>query len=147
MPRSKLFALAGSALALTGCSLAPPYSPPVTTVPTAYKEIGPWTPASPADATPRGRWWMVYGDETLNGLEEKIEAGNPNIALALARYDEARANVVMARSFLFPEVDVGASALTNRQSANRPLRINQLHTYYGDDTISATISYEFDLWG
>jgi multidrug efflux system outer membrane protein len=147
MPRSKLFALAGTALALTGCSLAPPYSRPVTAVPTAYKETGPWTPASPADDAPRGRWWTIYGDEILNGIEERIEAGNPNITLALARYDEARANLAMARSFLVPEVDVGASALTNRQSANRPLRINQLHTYYGDDTLSATITYEFDLWG
>lgn len=147
MPRSKLFALAGTALALTGCSLAPAYSPPQVTTPTAYKETGPWTPASPADAAPRGRWWTVYGDETLNGLEEKIEASNPNLAMALAQYDQAQANLKIARSYQTPEVDVGASATTNRQSANRPLRVNSLHTYYGDDTLSTTISYEFDLWG
>jgi NodT family efflux transporter outer membrane factor (OMF) lipoprotein len=146
MPRVKLFALAGTALALTGCSLAPPYSPPVMTVPQAYKESGPWTPASPADAAPRGRWWTVYGDETLNGLEEKIEAGNPNLALALARYDEARANLAMARASLVPELDVGGSALANKQSANRPLRAGGKN-YYQNDTIGATLSYEFDLWG
>ncbi|HEV7386836.1 MAG TPA: efflux transporter outer membrane subunit [Phenylobacterium sp.] len=146
MPRAKLFALAGTALALTGCSLAPPYSPPVVTMPQAYKETGPWTPASPADAAPRGRWWTVYGDETLNGLEEKIEAGNPNLALALARYDEARANLAMARASLVPELDVGGSALANKQSSNRPLRAGG-QSYYQNDTIGATLSYEFDLWG
>jgi multidrug efflux system outer membrane protein len=146
MRKARLFALAGTALALTGCSLAPPYSPPVATVPSAYKETGPWTPASPADAEPRGRWWAVYGDETLNGLEEKIETGNPNLALALARYDEARANLAMARASLFPEVDVGGSALSNKQSNNRPLRVAG-PSYYQNDTVGASISYEFDLWG
>jgi multidrug efflux system outer membrane protein len=147
MPRVKLFALAGTALALTACSLAPPYAPPQMTVPSAYKETGPWTPASPADAAPRGPWWTVYGDETLNGLEQQIEAGNPNLALALARYDEAQANLAQARSYLVPEVDVGASATANRQSEHRPLRLSSRFNYYQDDTLGATISYEFDLWG
>ena len=146
MPKARIFASAATALALTGCSLAPPYSPPVGTLPSAYKETGPWTPASPADAAPRGRWWTVYGDETLNGLEQKIEAGNPNLAMALARYDEAQANLAMARASLVPEVDVGGSATNNRQSADRPLRAGG-KTYYQNDTIGATISYEFDLWG
>ena len=70
MRRLKLIGLAGAALALAGCSLARPYAPPQMTIPTAYKETGPWTPASPADAAPRGSWWTVYGDETLNRLEQ-----------------------------------------------------------------------------
>ncbi|THD60248.1 efflux transporter outer membrane subunit [Phenylobacterium sp.] len=146
MPRVKLIGLAGTALALTGCSLAPPYAPPQITVPSAYKETGPWTPASPADGSPRGAWWDVYGDNTLNGLERKIETGNPDLALALARYDEARANLAQARAALVPEVDVGASATDNRQSAQRPLRVGG-PTYYQDNTLGASISYEFDLWG
>jgi NodT family efflux transporter outer membrane factor (OMF) lipoprotein len=146
MPRAKLIALAGTALALTGCSLAPPYAPPQIAMPTAYKETGPWTPASPADAAPRGPWWTVYGDETLNRLEQKIESGNPDLAMALARYDEARANLAQARAALVPELDLGGSATANRQSANRPLRAGGA-TYYQNDTIGSTISYEFDLWG
>jgi NodT family efflux transporter outer membrane factor (OMF) lipoprotein len=90
---------------------------------------------------------MVYGDETLNALEEKIENSNPNLAMALAQFDQAQANLQVARSYQVPELDAGYSALTNRQSFNRPLRISQLHTYYGNDTLTGTISYEFDLWG
>ena len=146
MPRVKLFGLAGTALALTGCSLPPPYTPPQMAVPPAYKETGAWTPASPADAAPRGAWWTVYGDETLNSLEQKIETGNPNLAMALARYDEAQANLAQARASLVPELDVGGSATANRQSANRPLRVGGPNNYQ-NDTLGATISYEFDLWG
>ncbi|THD57507.1 efflux transporter outer membrane subunit [Phenylobacterium sp.] len=133
-------------VALGGCNLAPAYAPPSLTLPTSYKETGPWTPASPADAAPRGDWWTVYADDTLNGLEQRIETGNPDLALALARYDEARAYAAEARASQYPEVDLGASATTNRESANRPLRVGGPN-YYGNDFAAATVSYEIDLWG
>ena len=71
--------------ALAGCSLAPAYTPLTLTTPTppAYKETGAWTPASPGDAAPRGDWWTMYGDQTLDDLERKIETANPDLALAL----------------------------------------------------------------
>ena len=132
--------------ALAGCSLAPAYTPPAMILPAAYKEVGPWTPASPADAAPRGDWWTVYNDATLDGLEQRIEGHNPDLALALARYDEARAYAAQARASLFPEVDLGGTATNNRQSADRPLRVGG-PSYYGDNVVSGAASYELDLWG
>ena len=135
-----------AALTLAGCSLAPAYAPPPFTTPTAYKETGVWTPASPADATPRGDWWTVYDDQVLDGLEQRIESGNPDLAVALARYDEARADAAEARAALFPQIGVGADATANRQSENRPLGIGG-QNYYDDNVLSASVSYELDLWG
>jgi len=132
--------------ALAGCNLAPAYAPPSLTVPTAYKEVGPWTPASPADAAPRGDWWTVYGDTTLDVLEVRIDSSNPDLALALARYDEAKAYAAEARAAQYPQVDIGGTATTNRQSANRPLRVGGPN-YYGDDVVAGSVSYEVDLWG
>lgn len=135
-----------AAMALAGCSLASAYAPPSLTLPTTYKEVGPWTPASPADAAPRGDWWAAYGDPTLSGLEQKIDTSNPDLALALARYDEAQAYAAEARASLFPEVDLGGSVTTNRQSANRPLRVGGPDNY-GSAVAAGTVSYEVDLWG
>jgi len=114
--------------------------------PVVYKEMGPWTPADPADRTPRGDWWTVYSDQALNDLERRIEADNPNLALALARYDEARALAAQARAALFPQVGVTADATRNRQSDNRPLRIGGPNDY-SDDVVGGSVSYEFDFWG
>ncbi len=147
MRRARRGALAATFMALAGCSLAPPYARPSMTLPTAYKEVGPWTPASPADAAPRGDWWTVYADATLNGLEQQIEGQNPDLALALARYDEAQAYAAEARASLFPQVDLGGAATANRQSVNRPLRLPTGSNYYGDNILSGTFSYEVDLWG
>jgi len=143
--RARLSAVA-AALALAGCSLAPAYAPPALPTPPAYKEMGVWTPASPADAAPRGDWWAGYDDQVLDGLEQRIETGNPDLAVALARYDEARADAAQARADLFPQVGVGADATANRQSENRPLRVGGPN-YYDDNALSASVSYELDLWG
>ncbi len=146
MRTARLAALAATALAVAGCSLAPAYTPPPMATPQAYKEVGPWTPASPADGAPRGDWWTVYGDQTLDGLEQRIETDNPDLAAALARYDEARALAAQARSALFPQVDAAASSTANRQSEARPLRIGGPNNF-NDDIVGATASYELDLWG
>ena len=134
------------AIALAGCSMAPPYSPPQITTPVAYKEGGPWTPASPADAQPRGQWWSVYGDATLGALEARAESGNPDLAQALARYDQARALVAQARAAQLPELDAAGHASDNRQSEARPLRVGGPNNY-ADNMLGGSISYELDLWG
>jgi NodT family efflux transporter outer membrane factor (OMF) lipoprotein len=148
-PRRRLLATGSlwlAAASLAACSLAPAYAPPATPTPSAYKEIGPWTPASPQDATPRGAWWSVYGDATLNGLEQRIEGASPTLAVALARYDEAQALAAEARAGLYPQVQASGSATRNRQSENRPLRIGGPNQFT-DESVGLSASYEIDLWG
>ena len=135
-----------AAAILTGCSFAPPYKVPPTPTPVAYKETGPWTPAAPADDAPRGQWWLAYRDQTLADLEAEVLAGNPSLAAALARYDEARALEREAASTLYPQMNAQALATTNKQSADRPLRVGG-PSYYADNQIGGAASYELDLWG
>jgi outer membrane protein, multidrug efflux system len=134
------------AAVLAGCSFAPPYKVPPTPTPTAFKETGPWTPATPADDAPRGQWWLAYGDATLTDLEAKVVADNPSLGAALARYDEARALEREAASNLYPQVNAQALATTNKQSADRPLRVGG-PSYYADNQVYGAASYELDLWG
>jgi multidrug efflux system outer membrane protein len=136
------------AFGVEGCSLAPAYVKPALNAPTpdSYKEIGPWTPASPADAEPRGDWWQVYADPTLDGLEQRIEHDNPDYAAALARYDQARGFAAQARAAQFPQVTFNGGKTYNDQSQNRPLRVGGPNTYQ-DDIVGAEASYELDLWG
>ena len=131
---------------VAGCSFAPPYTPPPTVTPAAYKETGAWTPAAPADDASRGPWWSIYGDATLDSLEQRIEAANPDLAAALARYDEAQGYAAEARSAQSPQVGSTASITDNRQSEARPLRVGG-PSEYSDQNIGGVASYELDLWG
>ena len=134
------------AAGLAACDLAPAYHPPAITMPANYKEAGPWHPAQPADALPRGPWWEAFGDPTLNQLEEQVDPANPDLAVARAAYAEARAVVGEAEAGLAPTITAGGIITTNKQSAHRPLRSKGQPTYFGSNAIGLQANYEFDLW-
>jgi NodT family efflux transporter outer membrane factor (OMF) lipoprotein len=146
----RILRVCASALALAGlaaCSLAPTYRPPAVTLPTTFKEAGPWTDAKPADGLDRGPWWRPFGDQTLDGLEAQIDTSNPTLAQALARYDQAQALSRVAQSAEAPRVGAIADVTQNRQSDNRPLRGANQPDVYAADTVGVEIDYELDLWG
>jgi len=144
-----VWALAGSALVLAGCSFAPAYAPPPVDTPAAFKESGPMTPAAPTDAAVRRDWWAVYGDTELDGLEADLGKGNVSLASAVARYDQARALAAQAGAGLLPEIDATGALQANRQSKNRPLRLpaGAGPNNYDNDQLGAAVNYELDLWG
>jgi multidrug efflux system outer membrane protein len=132
---------------LCGCSLAPVYHPPELDMPASFKGDDVWSPAAPADGAARGDWWRVYNDASLGELEARLDAANPNLDVALARYDQARAFESQTRSGLFPHMAVTASPTNNRQSNLRPLRGSDQPNEYDADTVGIVADYELDLWG
>ena len=149
MTRVRGTPLSGAALTLLlgGCALAPPLKTPDIPAASAYKEIGPWTQAHPADRLPRDSWWTLYDSAELDGLEQRLIAGNPTLAAALANYAQAKALADQARAGLFPSLGLGASVERDRDSINAPLRGPTTPTYYSANTVGASASYELDLWG
>jgi NodT family efflux transporter outer membrane factor (OMF) lipoprotein len=107
-----------------GCDKAPKYKTPPVATPPAYKEIAPdafketddWKFAHPNDAVIRGKWWELFNDPQLNGLEDQANTANQNIALADANFRAARAIVKESRSQYFPTVTTSPSIIVSRQS-------------------------------
>jgi NodT family efflux transporter outer membrane factor (OMF) lipoprotein len=149
MKRVKSLPCSGATLALvlSACSLAPPLKTPTIPTADAYKELGPWTQAQPADRLPRDRWWTLYDNAELAELQERLVAGNPTLAAALANYAQARAVSDQARAGLYPTLGLGADVARNRESLNAPLRSPISPTYYNANTVGGSVSYEVDLWG
>jgi NodT family efflux transporter outer membrane factor (OMF) lipoprotein len=146
-------ALTGFAAALSlllgACSLAPPLKTPQIPTADAYKEMGPWTQAEPADRLPRDSWWMLYDNAELDELEKRLIDGNPTLAAALANYAQGRALADQARAGLFPTLGLSASTTRSRISNNEPLRVSTAppNFTFNDNSLSGSISYELDLWG
>jgi len=117
-------------------------------VPTAavYKEAAPWTPAQPADGLPRGNWWQAYGDAELNALQTRLIEHSPDLAAALARYNQAQAFSDQQRSGLFPSLVLGANAQRNGLSNMRPQRPANSSNGYNSFTVGVAADYELDLW-
>ena len=146
-PRTTAVLAIGLAALAGGCGLAPRYHAPSIAIPAGFGHPGPWQPAAPGDALSRGPWWERYGDSTLDELEQRLESNSPDLAIAAARYSQARALATQAGAGLLPLVGVGALGTHNRQSDNRPLRSASQPAEYRDYAAGGAASYELDLWG
>lgn len=94
-----------AALALAGCSLAPPYHrPTIAPPPGGWKTADGWRPANPSDGAIRSDWWTAYNDPLLNDLMQRAVLHNQTLAQAAATWREARAATREARASLFPTV-------------------------------------------
>ena len=150
-------------LVLAGCVVGPKYHPPTPQAPAAvYKESVTqaqetelWTPAQPADAMLRGKWWEIFNDPELNALEEQLDINNQNIKQYFENLMEARAVVREARSQYFPTLSVAPSVTHSRASANlgtatvNPSGSSTASTQ-GQSTLYSLpleASWEPDLWG
>jgi NodT family efflux transporter outer membrane factor (OMF) lipoprotein len=107
---------------LSACNPAPKYTRPTLPAPPAYKEASPdkfkevpgWKIAEPSDDKIRSKWWEMYNDPVLNGLEEQVQISNQSIAQAEANFRAARAVVVQARSNLYPTITANPSISNSR---------------------------------
>ena len=134
---------------LAACSLAPAYQPPATEEVPSFKEAGDWMPAQPADAHQRGPWWEVFDDQKLNALEQQLNAANPDLQAAVARFQQARAVARQDVSNEFPTLGLGASATRARSSATGPFS-----SLYGNRPVTSNdflatlnLNWEIDLFG
>ena len=151
----KLRRLAGllSIVLVGGCDLAPPYRAPKVDLPATFKEagrsVGNIKVAEPADDIPRGPWWTVFHDATLNALEPQVDDENQTLAIAFANYQIARTSVQSAEAGLFPTLNQQTMLSDNKQSEHRTYRSlpSTEPNYYGNNELLAQASYEVDLWG
>jgi len=136
---------ASAALLVGGCDLAPNYEPPAVALSAHFKEA-PEPSDGVLDST--GLWWRSFNDRTLDNLEDRVDAANPDLAAAVAAYDLAHAFAAVAESGLYPQVNFAGLLTYNRQSDNRPLRSKGQPDFYGSNQIDAQVaSYEVDFWG
>jgi len=130
------------------CAVGPKYTVPTVQAPAAFKELpaggDAMQPSQPADAVHRGGWWDVFSDARLTDLENRLVAGNPTLAQAEARYQQARALIRENRSQLYPNVGVSASVERGRPSS-RQLGVSQ--TASTEYAVQGTASWELDFWG
>lgn len=125
-----------AAIALAGCSLAPPYQRPDASIPSAYHgPVQEATARSIADV----EWWKVFGDPKLVALIREALAGNLDLAVVAAQITQAEAQVRTARSPIFPQISGQAQA--SRSNDTPPF--NTANSFFA----ALALSWEIDFWG
>jgi len=139
----------------SSCMPGPKYARPTVATPSAYKELAPsvtgpqaeWKPSQPQDQTLRGKWWEIFHDPQLNALEERVDVSNQNLKVAEEQFRQARDQIRINRSYLYPTVGAGPYITGETLSKNAPNPVGKAGQGEGDFVLPFDLSYEVDAWG
>ena len=160
-PNTALPVLFGALALVTGCKVGPDYKrPEATTIPATYTgatnvvatdATNTWKVAEPQAQLPKGNCWEIFGDSELDELERQALIANQQLNVAVARLEEARAQMNITRAGLFPNVSVSGSFTRQRTSPNAPSTATGkafgTTSTFNDLFVPLTVGYEVDLWG
>ena len=139
-----------SALALAGCMVGPDYVEPSFKI--AEEELmkehfsrdeGLWKTALPADSLPKGDWWKVFNDKTLDSLLKQCRENSPDLKAAFWRVEQARETALMDQSDLYPQLNGNASY--SRTGTSRNAR--GYSGTYDNWAAGFGITWDLDLFG
>jgi len=144
--QKRLLVVATLIILLSGCMVGPDYVKPQVTTPDVFRASP--TPAPDAESIADLKWFEVFSDEQLQELIRTALVQNYDLRVAVARVDEARANLGITRSDQYPNFGLGAEYNNAQLSRNGLIGIPS-----GDrqgDTGSVFLSlfpFEIDIWG
>jgi outer membrane protein, multidrug efflux system len=123
-----------------GCAVGPNYHRPDVQTPAAYRDLSD-NPQAQAQAASYADlpWWQVFQDPQLQELIRTALKQNYDLQIATERINAARAQVEIARSNLFPQVQV-AGTFSGGKSQFFPATANLL-------LVAADASFQLDLFG
>jgi NodT family efflux transporter outer membrane factor (OMF) lipoprotein len=136
---------------LAGCAVGPDYKRPEVPVPEKFKELEGWSKAMPADAAPKGDWWTGFHDDLLDRLEPMVAVSNLTVRQSYANYQQALAQVQVARSELFPTLGLTGSASRSGGPGNSASAAASSVTGRGSvvsaGSLELSAGWTLDLWG
>lgn len=153
MPRlPTLAALIVSSLC-AGCAVGPDYLRPASPMPQAYMGARTQAPASTASTdTDLSAWWLAWGDPQLTRFVTLALQQNLDLAQAIARVGQARAQLEAAGAALLPAGNVTAQTSRGYQSLQTPLgqvlnAAPEFARYGNAHEANLGVSWEVDLFG
>ena len=133
---------------LPSCMLiGPNYERPTTALPDSYGEAKTSLPSDMAKLREMpNKWWTLYQDPQLNALMEKTFKNNSSIKAAVARIEEADAQMREVGATLLPTVDLGGNGTRTRVTEAGPFPPfgqNPRNNY----KLNLNSAIELDFWG
>jgi multidrug efflux system outer membrane protein len=139
---------AAVAALLSACgTIGPDFKAPADAMTPAYRHAA--QAASADTARLPAEWWTVFGDQTLNTLEQRALHDNPNVRAAAQRLVQAQAQLGVVRAGQLPTVTAQAGISNARTSAESSQGLAFGHRSIEGNNYQAGLgfSWELDLWG
>lgn len=124
---------------ISGCMLAPDYIRNAPELPRQFSEAG-----RQGESVSNLSFWDFFRNRELQDLIRTGIQNNRDLVQALARIEQARAQLGFVRSNLFPTLNItGDAARTNPSNALRELSGAPFNDFF----LGTQLAYELDLWG
>ena len=132
-------------LLLSGCTLGPDYMRPNFLIPDNHRGV---VSAPQAESLADIPWWELFKDPVLQDLTRQALANNYDLRTAAARVEEARAQVGVARSFLYPQLNAnfGGSAEQVSRRTDPPQTLNSSRSFQ-NWFLGLSMAWELDVFG
>ncbi len=150
MRTSFYIGIAVAAATLAGCTVGPNYKRPQVAVPESFRAPEP-LPESQGASLADLKWFEVFRDPQLDDLIKVALVQNYDLRDAVARVDQARANLGITRSNQFPQVGASGDLQFTRLSRDGQFPLpssfvaNQ-NRNWGEAALNL-LSFQVDLWG
>jgi NodT family efflux transporter outer membrane factor (OMF) lipoprotein len=134
------------AIGLTGCLVGPDYKRPATEAPAQYR-------FAPREALDEGSvadlaWFELFQDDALRELIQTALVQNYDLQIAAARILQARAQVGIVRSQIFPTIGGSGSLQRSRFAQNATSGLPPgFSPEIGFGTLGLDLTWEIDVWG
>jgi len=147
--RGPAFSAGFAALLLAACTaVGPDFEAPETPLPDAYREAAgaPATPEGGSEARPD--WWALFDDPELTELVGRVRANNHEARAGLARLEQARALLGVARADRLPQLAFEPS-WSRAQSSDAVEFLPGVTNgrTQSTTTVPVTLGWELDLFG
>jgi NodT family efflux transporter outer membrane factor (OMF) lipoprotein len=138
-------------LFLAACMVGPRYQEPEIVMPCSFDE----NKGEPICDDDLSGWWQQFGDPVLNGLIDETLASNYDLAIAIEKIEQTRAQYRIERSHLWPEIDLNAMATRSQISQNLfsppatppPVTTSFLPKFLNLFQLGFDAIWELDFWG
>ncbi|TWI64479.1 multidrug efflux system outer membrane protein [Pseudoduganella lurida] len=145
--KNMTLAVASAALILSGCAtVGSDFKAPANVAEASFRHAQGTTDA--AAHLPQ-QWWSVFGDATLNQLEQQALADSPSVKAAAQRLLQAEAQLGVVRANDRPQLNVSAGISNSRTSANtsQGIALGRRAIEGNNYSVGTSFSYELDLLG
>jgi multidrug efflux system outer membrane protein len=124
----------------TGCMVGPNYHRPTVQTPAAFRDLSASQQAQAQAASYADLpWWQVFQDPQLQELIRAALKQNYDLQIATERINAARAQLMVTRSRLFPQVQGNADFLGGKES--------NFQTGFNFLTLAADAAFQLDFFG
>ena len=139
--RSKKYSVASLLLLgtiLYSCAVGPDFQKPEMQTPkyfTNYDSLA-------VDTLVNLKWWEIFNDPILDTLVVTALIENKNVNIAIARIEEARANLGFTEADIFPRFDIQGGATRGNFTGGIKLD-SETNNFF----IAPVVNWELDFWG